>query len=75
MYVHMVVGILGKRKRMTKLVARVATSLQVTEAADPLPREGNVNHDVEDQQGNTNRSSSVNEGKQKVFGVNFKFGL
>lgn len=84
MYVHINIGLLGKRKKMTKLATRVAMSLQVNEAVDPCPRprrrprEVNINHAVEQQhQENRTGGSSANEGKFNllILSQNLDFGL
>uniref|UniRef100_A0A803N8V6 Uncharacterized protein n=1 Tax=Chenopodium quinoa TaxID=63459 RepID=A0A803N8V6_CHEQI len=51
---------------MTRLASRVAVSLQVNQAADPLPRNTSTNHDVDEQQAPTNGCSNENEMRTKA---------
>lgn len=56
----MIVGVLGKRKRISKLAGRITQAIEVNEAANPLPREvQNNHHNDEGDQGNT---EGLNEG-------------
>lgn len=60
----MVVGNLGKRKRITNLSSRLAIGLQADEVATPPPRDENINCDAVESMGNTNNGgltlSSIN---------------
>ena len=55
-------GVLGKRKRISKLTGRIAQAIEVNEAAAPTPREVQNNHiNDEEEQINTDNFTEGNQ--------------
>ena len=56
----MIVVVLGKRKRMSKLAERITQAIEVNEAANPIPREVQNNQHVDE--GDQRNTEGLNEG-------------
>lgn len=77
---HVVVGQLRKKKKLSQIASRIPMAMQVNEAADPSLVEANTNLNEEVQQGDTNadvathlsaNGSTNTEGKRIVVPFTF----